>query len=47
MEEDPIEEIIVKLTLKETIIVKLFDNIFRKIYNECRIKIVNSIINDK
>ncbi len=38
-------EIIKELNWKERIIVKLFAKTFEKVYNKCRIKIVNSIIN--
>ena len=39
------DEIIKELNWKERIIVKLFAKTFEKVYNKCRIKIVNSIIN--
>jgi len=38
-------EIMEELNWKERIIVKLFAKTFEKVYNKCRIKIVNSIIN--
>ena len=39
------DEVIKELNWKEKIIVKLFAKTFEKVYNKCRIKIVNSIIN--
>ena len=39
------DEIINELNWKERIVVKLFAKTFEKVYNKCRIKIVNSIIN--
>ncbi len=39
------DEIIKELNWKERIIVKLFAKTFEKVYNKCRIKIVNSILN--
>jgi len=39
------DEVIKELNWKERIIVKLFAKTFEKVYNKCRIKIVNSIIN--
>ena len=38
-------EIIKELNWRERIIVKLFAKTFERVYNKCRIKIVNSIIN--
>lgn len=38
-------EIMKELNWKERIIVKLFAKTFEKVYNKCRIKIVNSILN--
>ena len=38
-------EIMKELNWKERIVVKLFAKTFEKVYNKCRIKIVNSIIN--
>ena len=38
-------EVIKELNWKEKIIVKLFAKTFDKVYNKCRIKIVNSILN--
>lgn len=38
-------EIMEELNWKERIIVKLFAKTFEKVYNKCRIKIVNSILN--
>ena len=38
-------EIMEELNWKERIVVKLFAKTFEKVYNKCRIKIVNSIIN--
>ena len=38
-------EIMEELNWKEKIVVKLFAKTFEKVYNKCRIKIVNSIIN--
>ena len=38
-------EIIKELNLKERIIIKLFAKTFKKVYNKCRIKIVNSMLN--
>lgn len=38
------DEIMKELNWKERIIVKLFANTFEKVYNKCRIKIVNSIL---
>ena len=38
-------EIIKELNWKERIVVKLFAKTFEKVYNKCRIKIVNSLIN--
>ena len=38
-------ETIKELNWKERIVVKLFAKTFEKVYNKCRIKIVNSIIN--
>ncbi len=37
-------EIINELNWKEKIIVKVFAKTFEKVYNKCRIRIVNSII---
>lgn len=39
------DEVIKELNWKERIIVKLFAKTFEKLYNKCRIKIVNSILN--
>lgn len=39
------DEIMKELNWKERIIVKLFAKTFEKVYNKCRIKIVNSILN--
>ncbi len=39
------DEVIKELNWKEKIIVKLFAKTFEKVYNKCRIKIVNSILN--
>ncbi len=39
------DEVIKELNWKERIIVKLFAKTFEKVYNKCRIKIVNSILN--
>ena len=39
------DEIIKELNWKERIIVKLFAKTFEKVYNKCRIKVVNSILN--
>lgn len=38
-------EIMEELNWKERIIVKLFAKTFEKVYNKCKIKIVNSILN--
>ncbi len=38
-------EIIKELNWKERIVVKLFAKTFEKVYNKCRIKVVNSILN--
>lgn len=38
------DEVIKELNWKERIIVKLFAKIFEKVYNKCRIKIVNSML---
>ena len=37
-------EIIKELNWKERIVVKLFAKTFEKVYNKCRIKIVNSML---
>lgn len=39
------DEVMEELNWKERIIVKLFAKTFEKVYNKCRIKIVNSILN--
>lgn len=39
------DEIMKELNWKERIIVKLFAKTFEKVYNVCRIKIINSLIN--
>lgn len=39
------DEVIKELNWKEKIIVKLFAKTFDKVYNKCRIKVVNSILN--
>lgn len=39
------DEVIKELNWKERIIVKLFAKTFEKVYNKCRTKIVNSILN--
>lgn len=39
------DEVIKELNWKEKIVVKLFAKTFEKVYNKCRIKIVNSILN--
>lgn len=38
-------EIMKGLNWKEKIIVKVFAKTFEKVYNKCRIKIVNSMLN--
>lgn len=38
------DEVIKELNWKERIIVKLFAKTFEKVYNKCRIKIVNSML---
>ena len=38
-------EIMEELNWKERILVKLFAKTFEKVYNKCRIKIINSLIN--
>ena len=38
-------EVIKELDWKERLVVKLFAKTFEKVYNKCRIKIVNSILN--
>lgn len=38
-------EVINELNWKERIVVKLFAKTFEKVYNKCRIKIVNSMLN--
>lgn len=37
-------EIIKELNWKERIIVKVFAKTFKKVYNKCRIRIVNSML---
>ena len=39
------DEIMKELSWKERIVVKLFAKTFEKVYNKCRIKVVNSILN--
>lgn len=39
------DELMEELNWKERIVVKLFAKTFEKVYNKCRIKIVNSILN--
>ena len=39
------DEVIKELNWKERIILKLFAKTFEKVYNKCRIKVVNSILN--
>lgn len=39
------DEVIKELNWKERIVVKVFSKTFEKVYNKCRIKIVNSILN--
>lgn len=39
------DEVIKELNWKERIVVKVFLKTFEKVYNKCRIKIVNSILN--
>lgn len=39
------DELMEELNWKERIVVKLFAKTFEKVYNKCRIKIVNSMLN--
>ena len=39
------DELMEELNWKEMIVVKLFAKTFEKVYNKCRIKVVNSILN--
>lgn len=38
------DEVIKELNWKERIVLKLFAKTFEKVYNKCRIKIVNSML---
>lgn len=38
-------EVIKELDWKERLVVKLFAKTFEKVYNKCRIKIVNGMLN--
>lgn len=38
------DEVIKELNWKERIVVKVFSKTFKKVYNKCRIKIVNSML---
>lgn len=38
------DEVIKELNRKERIVVKVFSKTFKKVYNKCRIKIVNSML---
>ncbi len=38
-------EVMKELNWKEKIVVKLFAKTFEKVYNKCRIKIINSMLN--
>ena len=41
---DVVEDIMKELNWKERIIVKVFAKTFKKVYNKCRIRIVNSML---
>ena len=38
------DEVMKELNWKEKIVVKVFSKTFEKVYNKCRIKIVNSML---